>query len=77
MLSKALVAAALATHVTAFPFVALSVGMDPEEMKRADRLVERTPGDGKSKGWKEYVRHAGSYGLIPLRVDSRLMPLQP
>lgn len=48
MLSKALIAAALASQVTAWPFVANSVGMDPEEMIRRDRLVERTPGDAAS-----------------------------
>ncbi|KAK4493742.1 hypothetical protein PRZ48_014927 [Zasmidium cellare] len=48
MFSKALIAASLASQVTAWPFVAESVGMDPELMKRNDRLVERVPGDAAS-----------------------------
>lgn len=48
MFTKTALVALVASQASAFPFVAEMVGRDPAEMKRADRLVARIPGDAAS-----------------------------
>lgn len=45
MLTNLVVVAILASHASAFPFVAPHVELDPETMAKGTRLNERTPGD--------------------------------